>query len=71
MFQHFSRPKQRSRKSKVQLQKVLTNNGMQIFITVTVVQVTLSSYIPSDTSVNIMQQAAINELGGAESFLRN
>jgi hypothetical protein len=60
VFQHFSRPKQRSRKSKVQLQKVLTNNGMQIFITVTVVEVTLSSYIPSDTSVNIMQQAAIN-----------
>jgi len=60
VFQHFSRPKQWCRKSKAQLQKVHTNNCMWIFITVTVVEVTLSSYIPSDMSVNIMQQAAIN-----------
>jgi hypothetical protein len=60
VFQHFSRPKQGSSKSKVQLQKVLTNNGMWIFISVTVVEITPGSYIPSDTSVDIMQHAAIN-----------
>jgi hypothetical protein len=60
VFQQFSRTKQLFRKSSVQLQKVLTEDGMWIFITVTVVEVTRSSYVPSDTYVNIMQLEGIN-----------